>query len=178
MIGVVLAAGMSSRFGQSKLSFVFHGKPLIHYVLNSLYHYVEVNVIVGHYENEVRSVLPDYVSRIIKNDDYKLGIGSSIQLAINLAISKREDLLLTLGDLIYVDSNDYKSLINNFKGETLFSSFSGTYGPPCIIPFHVLDDMKNLSEKVGLKGIIKTYDTVSIENAKRDIDFLSNIHMV
>ena len=123
MIGVVLAAGMSSRFGQSKLSFVLDGQPLIYYVLNSLYHYVEVNVIVGHYESEIRSVLPDYVSKIIKNDDYKLGIGSSIQLAINLAISKKEDLLLTLGDLIYVDSNDYKRLIKlNNHIDTLFKN--------------------------------------------------------
>ena len=135
-------------------------------------------MIVGHYESEVRSALPEYVSEIIKNDNYKLGIGSSIQLAINLAISKKEDLLLTLGDLIYVDSKDYKSLINNFKGKTLYSSFSGSYGPPCIIPFNVLDDIKTLSEKEGLKGIIKKFDTVTIENAKRDIDFLSNIHMV
>ena len=52
MIGVVLAAGMSSRFGQSKLSYVLGDKPLIHYVLDSLYQFMEVNVIVGHYENE------------------------------------------------------------------------------------------------------------------------------
>lgn len=178
MIGVVLAAGMSSRFGQSKLSYVLNDKPLIHYVLDSLYQFMEVSVIVGHYENEIRSALPDYVSQIIKNNKYQLGIGSSVQLAIDLARSKKEDLLLTLGDLIYVNSKDYKKLINNFKGETLYSSFSGTYGPPCIIPFHVLNDMKGLPEKAGLKGMIKNFHTIFIENAKRDVDFLSNIHMV
>ena len=178
MIGVVLGAGMSSRFGQSKLSYSWNGKPLINYVLDSLNPYMEVSVILGHYECEIRSILPDYVSEIITNNNYKKGIGTSVQCALNFAKSKKEDLLLTLGDLIYVNWRDYEKLINNFKGETLYSSFESNYGPPCIIPFQVIKDLDVLPEKAGLKSIIKNFETISIENAKRDIDFLSNIHMV
>ena len=178
MIGVVLGAGMSSRFGQSKLSYSWNGKPLINYVLDSLNPYMEVSVILGHYECEVRSILPGYVSETITNNNYKKGIGTSVQCALNFAKSKKEDLLLTLGDLIYVNRLDYEALINNFKGETLYSSFDGNYGPPCIIPFRVIEGIGILPEKAGLKGIIKNFETVPLENAKRDIDFLSNIHMV
>jgi molybdenum cofactor cytidylyltransferase len=175
LIGIVLAAGMSSRFGECKQTYILDGKPLIRHVLDSLGQLIEVNVIVGHYENEVRSVLPGFVSKIIKNEYYKKGIGTSVQLAINYAKAKKEDLLLTLGDLVYVNREEYQRLISNYKGKTTYSSFDDSYGPPCIIPYHVLNNLPVLSEKVGLKCFIKDFDTVPIKNASKDIDFLNDI---
>ncbi len=175
MIGVVLAAGMSSRFGRCKQTFILNGKPIICHVLESLGGLIEVNVIVGHFESEVRAVLPEFVSKIIRNENYKKGIGTSVQLAIDYAKAKREDLLITLGDLAYVNREEYKKLIMSYRGKAIYSSFNECYGPPCIIPFGAMSKIPALREKAGLKGLIKDFETVPIKNASRDIDSLKDL---
>ena len=116
MIAVILAAGMSSRFGRCKQTFKLDGKPILRHVLDSLRFLVETNIVVGHYEEDVRSISERFVSRVIQNQYYKDGIGSSIQLAVDYALDRKEDLLLTLGDLAFVNRDDYKKLMMSYEG--------------------------------------------------------------
>jgi len=177
LIAVILAAGKSTRFGCCKQTYLLDGKPVILHAIESIYPLMEINVVVGHEENKVRSVLPNYVSQIIKNQDYENGLGTSVQLAVDCAKAKKEDLLLTLADLAFVNKKDYKKLIKSYSGKAIYSSFGPNYGPPCIIPFHLIERMPKLGKNKGLKSIIKNFDKVSILNASKDIDFKKDIKL-
>ena len=57
--GAVLAGGKSSRFGQNKALYVYHNKPLIQWVLESLDQAAERFVIANHYLDLEIPVYPD-----------------------------------------------------------------------------------------------------------------------
>ena len=79
MIGVILAAGRSSRFKhvKSKLEYEFKGKPIVKHVFDSLNKSVEeIIVVVGENENNIKKILGDNIKYI--KQEQALGTGNAV----------------------------------------------------------------------------------------------------
>lgn len=175
MIAVILAAGLSTRFGESKMSYQVEGKPLIVHVCDALKELCEVNVVLGGNRELIEPILPNYIDQIIYNSQYALGMFTSVKASVEYAIEREQNLLLTLGDLLYVNREDYQKLILNYKDKSVFSCFEESIGPPCIISTRDLQNLKNKDLDRGLKNYIHDKVLCELKNAGRDIDVKKDI---
>ena len=175
MIAVVLAAGKSERFGQCKQIYPIDGKPMILHVLDAIPNHMQTYVVLGGHRELIRPILPQNVSILI-NNEFELGIGTSVQMAVNKAVELEQSLLITTADLPFILRSDYEKLLDEKSDKAVFSSFGEAHGPPCTIPYSVLRDIAPVAHTSGLKKIIKDYSTIEISSAARDVDFITDLN--
>ena len=98
--GVVLAAGESRRMGQLKALLPFGSRTVIEQVLQPLLSadLSEVAVVLGHRAEEIAAVLEPLPVRLLYNADYRLGMTSSVQVALRSLDPVPDAYLLALVD--------------------------------------------------------------------------------
>ena len=98
--GVVLAAGESRRMGQLKALLPFGPRTVIEQVLQPLLgaDLSEVAVVLGHRAGEIAAVLEPLPVRLLYNADYRLGMTSSVQVALRSLDPVPDAYLLALVD--------------------------------------------------------------------------------
>ncbi len=98
--GVVLAAGESRRMGQLKALLPFGSRTVIEQVLQPLLSVdlSEVAVVLGHRAEEIAAVLEPLPVRLLYNADYRLGMTSSVQVALRSLDPVPDAYLLALVD--------------------------------------------------------------------------------
>lgn len=171
MIVVILAAGLSRRYGGCKVLAEVDGKVMIQRVIDELPSDFQTFVVTGGYREQVEAYLQEQGIPSLFNKDYELGIGTSVRLAAEKAKNLQTDLLITLADLPYLRKQDYERLIGNFNGhEPLFSQFTGGFGPPMIVPKDLVSQLDKVPNHRGAAAIFKSYKLVEIQAASRDID--------
>lgn len=170
MIAAVLAAGASTRFGRCKLIEPLNGKPMIQHVVENLPKNLSIYIVTGCFEHEVRECTKDYDLEYIHNPDFKKGIGSSVKAAARTALEQKQPLLITLGDLPFVKTKAYESLIAATGSVPVFSEFENTQGPPAVIPEKLVFRILELKDGKGARSVFSEFDTYSLPEAARDID--------
>ena len=112
---ILLAAGTSSRMeGENKLIKEINGIPLInHSIKNILGSAIDEIIIVLGYDKSLIENVIDKNKKIkfIYNDDYKIGISSSIKKGLNHISERTEAFFICLGDMPNVNQNIYNKLI-------------------------------------------------------------------
>lgn len=102
---IILAAGLSTRFGANKLLHPLKdGVPMVRRVTETVLAcgFRETLVITGHEKAAVESALAGLAVRFIENKDYRIGIASSIVAGVRAAKSKNSGYLVLLGDMPYL----------------------------------------------------------------------------
>jgi molybdenum cofactor cytidylyltransferase len=84
MAGIVLAAGEAARFGQPKQLLDWHGQPFVHAVAQNALdaELSPVVVVTGANADQVGAAVMDLDVRVIRNDEWKSGQGSSIKAGV------------------------------------------------------------------------------------------------
>ena len=158
MIIAVLAAGESKRFGSPKQLFLFKEKFLLQTALDNLPPCDEVCLILGAYKEDIEKKMNLDGLTLLENQNYKDGLSTSVKIAMDYAQEKNQDLLITLGDLPLVTSDNYQDLINQMTNEPVFSGFKDTHGPPVVIPKERMVFSKYLDGDKGLKNLYMGFE--------------------
>jgi len=113
--GIVLAAGTSSRFGETKQLVIVDGEPLVIHAIDALRIAAvdEILVVVGHDAEAVRAVLPSDV-RAVTNPAYRDGQATSLAAALHSIADASEGAVVLLADQPGVTRGDITALINAF----------------------------------------------------------------
>lgn len=115
---ILLGAGTSSRMGgENKLLLPFRGRPMIRQVAEQLLDsgIEEVLVVLGHEAGHVSAGLEGLPVRFIFNENYRLGMTSSIQAGVSALSPGCAAFLVCLGDMPLLSSAHYGSLIHFFE---------------------------------------------------------------
>ena len=97
VVAIVLAAGMSTRMGRPKQLLPLGGRPAIAWVIDVLLEQLDqVVVVVGHRSEEVAAAIANRRVTIAVNEEYHLGMLSSVQCGLRAAVDV--DYLICLGD--------------------------------------------------------------------------------
>ena len=114
--GVVLAAGISSRFGSTKQIFVLGSKPLVVHAIDALRDAGagEIIVVVGHDREAVEAVLPPDV-HVVRNSDYRDGQATSLAAALHDVADDSEAAIVLQADQPGITADDLRSLIAGFR---------------------------------------------------------------
>ena len=111
---IVLAAGASSRMGQNKMLLPFGNSTVIRCTVNALalIPLKEIIVVTGRDADLVSDALEGMAVRILKNNEFELGMTSSIQRGV--AEAQGLGYMICLGDMPLISTSAYISLIENF----------------------------------------------------------------
>ena len=184
---IVLAAGQSKRYGKkNKLTEIFYGKPLINNIIEVLLKIFEPNellIIVGYQHKKIIKLINNSEIQIIKNTNFKNGIGSSISTAVKHLKSHIQGVMIIPADMPLLSECDIKKLEITFLKfnceKVVLPKSNSKFGNPVILPKSYFQILKNLSEDHGAKSLINKKDIVTID-AKAgtifDVDTEEELH--
>lgn len=176
---ILLAAGPSSRMGQSKQLLDIRGTPLIQHSTNvALASGAEhVIVVLGANEQPHRAVIKDLPVSIILNHYWKGGMGSSIKTGMNALMKKYPEtnaVILMVCDQPAVSADHLRALIQNYsstKSPIVGSAYAGTVGVPALFGRPFYSNILMLRDDQGAKKIMQQFPS-----KVKSIDFPEALH--
>ena len=175
--GFVMAAGASRRFGDIKQLAKIDG------VSMALRSYNILNKILEERTYLVLGSNAEFIARdfqevnTIYNGQWSMGLGSSIScVATEMENeSKCSGILITLGDQVKLNEQDYQKLVDVYDGEKIVvSSYSRKKGPPAIFPRKYFEQLSRLKGDIGAREVIRkncnSVISCKLDNASFDVD--------
>jgi len=179
---ILLAAGASSRMGQSKQLLEIQGEPLLLHSTKVALACGAKNVIVilGANEEPHRAIIRELPVTVIPNHYWKSGMGSSIKAGLNYLIrdsSDTEAVIIMVCDQPALTAQHLQKLIQKFKdtrSPIIASSYSGTAGVPALFSRSFFSNILMLRDEQGAKKIIQQFPeqvkTVDFPEGLFDLD--------
>lgn len=176
---VLLAAGSSSRMGQSKQLLQINREPLLlHTTKAALASGVKnVVVILGAHEQVHRDVINNLPITIITNHYWKSGMGSSIKTGMNNLLRlfpETAAVIIMVCDQPAITGNHLRMLIQKFedtKGPIIASAYADTAGVPVLFARPFFSNILMLRDEQGAKKIIQQFST-----QVNTVDFPGGLH--
>ena len=169
IIKVVLAAGLSKRFGlKNKILEKINEKTLIETILDRLIQ-IDSNknnivVIGGNNYNSLKKTLNKYDEKVFYNKNYKNGLGSSVSFIFKKKINKN-GIMFIPGDMPLISTKDFKKLINTFvhkKNKIIYPYYKTQIGNPLIIPKIYFNLLKNLKRDEGARKVLPSKELIHV----------------
>ncbi|MDJ0909910.1 MAG: nucleotidyltransferase family protein [Woeseiaceae bacterium] len=159
VFAVVLAAGESRRFGETKQLATVDGDALVERAAQRAATACgDRSVLVaGHDARRVIAAAGDRCRFLLVNDRYGEGMGTSVALAAKALSGVADALLIVLADQPLVTAEHLSSLIDSWSGdddEIVASRFDGISGPPLLLPKKTFDDLRSLTGDQGAKALL------------------------
>lgn len=177
---LILAAGSSSRMGQSKQLLRVDDIPLLRRTVDTACASELGNVVVvlGAYANEHKEVLKDKAVDIVFHADWKNGMGSSLKAGakyIEANYPQAKGILVMVCDQPFLTAGHLVKLVeaHRVSGKPIAaSSYSNTIGVPCFFDGTFISTITTLSDEEGAKKLLQVYskDVISVDFPKGEID--------
>jgi len=166
VVGVVLAAGLSSRLNGEKLLLPWQGKPLVRHSVEALLwsSLGRVLVVVGHRGEEVRNALLGLPVEVVDNREYRSGLGLSVRAALahieSDITSPRCGVLFALGDQPGLRWSTVDTLLSEYWSQEraiVYPLFDGRRGNPVIFPPDLYGELRLLQGDTGGKEVMSRH---------------------
>jgi molybdenum cofactor cytidylyltransferase len=179
---IVLAAGGSSRFGESKQITVLRGETFVRRIVAATVEAgcAPVAVVVGEDATQIASELTGLAASIVMHPQWSIGLGSSITVGIQHLIDSAAELdaaILVACDQPFVNAAALRQLIQLHltSGKPIVASaYADTLGIPALFDRSCFPDLLQVRGDNGAKGIIfsRPHDVASFHfpDAAIDID--------
>lgn len=157
---IVLAAGQSLRMGFNKLTAELAGEPLVRRVAKAAMASQASNVLVvtGNEASAVEAALGDLPVTCVHNADFRLGLSTSLKIAIRAVPDKCDAAVVLLGDMPGISAGMIDKLIAAFNPEEgraiCVASHDGKRGNPVLWSRRFFSEMQALEGDVGAKQLI------------------------
>ena len=178
---VVLAAGQSTRMGQSfKLLEQVGGLPMIRRVCENVMksRVSHISVVIGHRGQEVTQALAGLPVSPVSNPEYRNGLSTSLSAGIRALPPGTDGALIVLGDMPNVDARLIDQLIDAFEpnqGSSIcVPAFRGRAGNPVLWGASYFWELQAVKGDNGAKHLIGEYanavEMVEVDNASIFLD--------
>ena len=179
VFAIVLAAGLASRFGDTKQLALVDGEPLVHRAARVAREACgeQSVLVVGHDADRVVDAAADQCQFLTVNDHYRDGLGTSIALAARAMTGIADALLLTLADQPKVTAAHLRELVDTWSGaddEIVATAYDNTRGVPALFPSTSFTALSKLHGDTGARQLLNdaayVQKSVAFEDAGIDID--------
>jgi molybdenum cofactor cytidylyltransferase len=160
--GVVLAAGMGSRFGGTKQLTAVEGKPMVQHAVDALNGagVDELIVVTGH-DAEAVEVAIDLPARgrFVRNAAYRDGLATSLAAAFHDIADDSEAAVILMGDQPGVTPEDVRALVEGFRAtRTQIVRLRFEDGPgPALLSREIYAEAGHLHGDVGARVLIASH---------------------
>ncbi len=176
--GVVLAAGIGSRFGGTKQVVEVGGRPLVVHAIDALLEagVGEILVVTGHDAEAVAAVLPAE-ARAVPNPAYRDGQATSLAAALHAVADDSEGAVILLADQPGIETADVRALIEAFAAtRAQMVRLRFTDGPgPALLSREIYAEAGHLNGDAGARVLAASHPEwvheVAVDRpAPRDVD--------
>ncbi len=163
---IILAAGLSTRFGQPKALAQIYTQPAITCILNKALssNSDEIIVVLGAHQQLIEPhVLNHKRIQIVYNKDYLLGQTSSYQAALKQASVQSQGFLLWPVDCPFIQTETINQLIKNSKTSNALISlptYLGRRGHPPLFNASLRNELLHLLPSTGINSLYQKYATM------------------
>lgn len=163
---VILAAGESRRFGDSKLAATLRGRPLAQYAIDAANASTasDVIVIVGHRADELLPELRLGRARVVRNDEYAAGQSTSLHAGIHAA-EDADAVVVLLADQPGVRASLIDAVIERQRvtsAAAVVCSWNRHRSPPTLIHRALWPDVERLQGDIGARELLGHRDHVAV----------------
>jgi molybdenum cofactor cytidylyltransferase len=157
---VVLAAGMSTRFGGIKQLAQFEGKPLLQLALDAANESraVYILLVVGASNDAILGKIDTGRAEIVFNKEYRTGLASSVRAGVSNLPRDCAAAIFMVADQPFLKATHLDKLIEaskNDKSAEIFAlSFHGQPRNPVLIRRNLFPELDRLKGDVGAKQIL------------------------
>jgi molybdenum cofactor cytidylyltransferase len=181
VVGVLLAAGSSRRFGcRNKLLADCGDAPIVARAVRALTDadLAGVVAVVGHEADRVAAALPDGVD-VVENEAHASGQASSLRAGVAAARDRGADaVVVALGDMPYVAPATTRALVTAHEagvGSALAAAHHGERGNPVLFDRRHFDVLTDVDGDVGGRDVLLGADDAALvdvpdSGVRRDID--------
>jgi molybdenum cofactor cytidylyltransferase len=156
---IILAAGSSSRMGSQKQLLRLGAKTLLEHTLESVRasQVREIVVVLGSAAEAIRPHIPaDEIMRVVVNDGFQAGMGSSLQRGLAELSPQACATLVVLADQPLVKPATLNRLIDDYlenKPQILIPLYRGFRGNPVLLDRSVFPEIAALHGDTGCRAI-------------------------
>lgn len=178
---LLLAAGASSRMGQSKQLMNLTGEPLlITAVRTALEASPYVTVVLGSEADVHSRLLEDFPLHIVENHSWRKGMGNSLKTGlaeVRASVPPADAVLVMLCDQPKVHASHLKQLI--LKGEEskkgiVATGYNNAIGVPALFKKQWFDSIMDIGDDAGASKLIRQHpgetEVVAFPDAAIDLD--------
>lgn len=172
---IVLAAGTSGRMGdRNKLLCEIDGKSIIRQVLDTLTdsEVAELVVVTGHDAPSIAAAVAGQTLRLVHNDDYRSGMGTSLAKGVAALPETIDGALICLGDMPHVRSDTINRIVAAFSpsggAEICVPIHQGHRGHPVLFGRRFFQDLGTLTGDTGARTLLAAFDSQVVEVAVGD----------
>ncbi|MDJ0926131.1 MAG: nucleotidyltransferase family protein [Gammaproteobacteria bacterium] len=181
---LLLAAGEGSRFGALKQLAVLDGESLVLRAARAAAAAVDAGVwvVTGAGHDDVAQALRDEAATLVRNADWRAGMGSSIRCGIRALNGKVDAVLITLADQPGVGAADLARLVACWReapDRPAAALIAGLPGAPAVVPARWFPALLDLADDAGARELLRSgidYTAVDLPAAADDIDTPSDLH--
>ncbi len=161
---LILAAGESKRMGEPKQLLPYNNTTLLLHTFSQAadLKYSDVFIVIGAHFSDIFKSIRGQKATILKNNNWKDGIGSSLSKGIEF-IKKKNNynrVLITLADTPLITTEHYEELISlsDSSGKRIIlTSYDEISGVPAIFDKSLFNELSILSNNEGAKPVIEKY---------------------
>ena len=157
--GIILAAGGSSRMGdQNKLLQLIDGMPMVKKVVESCLHsnLSSIYVVLGHDSEWINNCISTEGINFVNNEDWRLGMASSINSGIGAMNNDFDGAMILLGDMPYIETKLIDQMIELFQEYKIVVPVkNGRQGNPVLFSSTFFNDLQSLDGDKGAKRVIQ-----------------------
>jgi molybdenum cofactor cytidylyltransferase len=155
---IILAAGSSSRMGQSKQLLPWgNGTLLSHAVGVAIGSRVDrVFVVLGDNETAHRESIEKLPVTIVVNQEWQKGIGSSLKAGVNEARKVSDAILIMVCDMPFV-TPDHLDKMMEASQSVVASKYLDTVGVPALFRKEIFDELMMIGDEEGARKVIANH---------------------
>lgn len=166
VVGIILAAGLSTRMGRPKLALEIAGIPIVLRVTRAaLASSLERIVIVcGHHSNNIRRTLGDSCLHPklaqVTNPHPELGMSESLRTGISTLSGETSGAMIILGDQPLITSEAIDELLKVWRKDAtriVIPTVRDRKTTPVIFPRALFDELRQVRGDVGGRDVIRRH---------------------
>jgi molybdenum cofactor cytidylyltransferase len=165
--GVMLAAGQSTRMGRNKLLLPLGGTTVLRRAVGTALEagLAPLFVILGHESDRIREELSGLACTPVVNEDYLLGMNTSVRKGFRAVPDDASGGIVLLGDMPFVLPSMIAELVaRHRKGASLVvSTYDGVVAPPILYGRPLFEELRALEGDGCGKQVVKRHRGDAVE---------------
>ncbi len=187
---IILAAGSSSRLGQSKQLVMIDGVPLLlKSTLASLdAKYLHVVVVLGANAAEHKKMIAHLPVEILTNTEWENGMGSSLKKGLRYVLKSKpatRAIVVMVCDQPLLTQEHLAALRHAYtktNSQIVASRYGGMKGVPALFDYRLFPSLMEIDDSQGAKVVIEahseTVHTIDWEDGHLDIDTPEDLNLL
>jgi molybdenum cofactor cytidylyltransferase len=158
LAAIVLAAGSSTRMGQTKQLLRLNESTLLASVLQTIRaaQIPEIVIVLGHNADEIRRSLDAQTARIVLNPNHAAGLSSSLQAGLAALAPATDAAFIALADQPYVRAETYTAVGDAYtrtRAPIVIPTHNGKRGNPVLLARSIFPELMKLEGDVGARAV-------------------------